>query len=242
MEKFFEYLALVFDIHTSYRRFRVDSFFESCAKDWDPNSICIDVGGKREKKKGKFLVEQYILHPIYVNLDSNVKPDYICDACNMPFQNGFADIIICSEMLEHVDNVDDILNEIYRILKTNGQCFICVPFSMHVHGDPKDYGRYTNYFWKKHLFNCGFYIVKEEKQGGYWTTKLNMNKRFLKCYRRRNKYNPMLIIIYPLCVIQRICCLLLEKILPIDETGYTTGYGFVIKKRERDLYENCVNI
>ena len=101
------YLNLIFGVHSSYRRFRVDKFYQSHAKEWDKDCICIDAGGKREKKKGQFIIEDHIAEPIYVNIDPAVAPDYVCDIRKMPFEDNYADMIICSEVLEHVDGVDE---------------------------------------------------------------------------------------------------------------------------------------
>jgi len=228
-------LRLIFSIHLSYRRTEVDSFYFKHAEEWKKDYICIDVGGKNKRKKGEFQLSKYIDNPICVNLNPAVEPDYLCDARNMPFDNEYADIIICSEMLEHVDGVDDVLKEIHRVLKPNGKIYICVPFSMHVHSAPYDYGRYTACFWEQHLNKFGFEILELEEQGGYWATKINMNKRFLKCFRRKNRYNPFLVIVYLVCVIQRMLWLVLESINPMKEIGYTTGYGIVVKKTEERI-------
>lgn len=226
---------LIFSIHISYRRTAVDSFYFKHARKWKKDYICIDVGGKNKRKKGEFQLSKYIENPICVNLNPSVEPDYLCDARNMPFDNEYADIIICSEMLEHVDGVDDVLKEIHRVLKPNGKVYICVPFSMHIHSVPYDYGRYTECFWERHLNKFGFKILELEEQGRYWATKLNMNKRFLKCFRRRNKYNPFLVIVYLVCVILRMLWLVLESVDPMKEVGYTTGYGIVVKKIEERI-------
>lgn len=228
--KLVQYCRLIFSVHSSYRRYAVDSFYQSHIQEWNKNLICIDVGGKRKKKKGVFQLEQYINDPIYVNIDSSVEPNYVCDARKMPFENNYADIVICSELLEHIDGVDDVLAEIYRVLKPGGKAYICVPFSMHIHAAPNDYCRYTDSFWKNHLQMHHFEVLEFTSQGGYWATKLNMNKRFFKCYRRKNKRNPLLPFVFCLCVIARTVWLLLEFLNSMEEVGYTTGYGFVISK------------
>ncbi|HFH9839316.1 TPA: class I SAM-dependent methyltransferase [Streptococcus suis] len=223
-------VRIIFSIHISYRRIAIDKFYFKHAVKWRKDSVCIDVGGKNKRKKGEFLLSRYIDNPICVNLNPAVEPDYLCDARNMPFGDEYADIIICSEMLEHVDGVDDVLKEIHRVLKTNGRAYICVPFSMHIHSKPYDFGRYTDEFWRQHFTKFGFEVLELEEQGGYWATKINMNKRFLKCFRRRNRYNPFLFGVYLICVMLRMIWLVLECIAPMKEIGYTTGYGIVIKK------------
>lgn len=49
------------------------------------------------------------------------------DATNLPFADHSFDKIICSEVLEHIENYEDVLQEIKRVLKPNGVLAISVP-------------------------------------------------------------------------------------------------------------------
>ncbi len=49
------------------------------------------------------------------------------DALNLPFTNGTFDRIICSEVMEHVDDDERALREFVRVLKKNGLIAITVP-------------------------------------------------------------------------------------------------------------------
>lgn len=62
---------------------------------------------------------------------------------NIPINNDYFDVIICNAVLEHVENIDLVMNEFYRILKSNGYLYVCVPFMQPIHNDPRDYRRYT---------------------------------------------------------------------------------------------------
>ena len=45
----------------------------------------------------------------------------------IPFEPNFFDLIICSEVIEHVCNTDNLLNEINRVLKKNGYLILTFP-------------------------------------------------------------------------------------------------------------------
>ena len=49
------------------------------------------------------------------------------DAQDMPFSDSSFDIIIHSDILEHIPNPDKAINEFFRILKPNGYCVFTVP-------------------------------------------------------------------------------------------------------------------
>lgn len=45
----------------------------------------------------------------------------------IPFKDNFFDLVICSEVLEHLKNESMALNEIKRVMKRNGELIITVP-------------------------------------------------------------------------------------------------------------------
>ena len=48
-------------------------------------------------------------------------------ASSIPFKDGSFDIIICNHVLEHVPDQGKLINEIYRLLKKDGICYITSP-------------------------------------------------------------------------------------------------------------------
>jgi len=72
--------------------------------------------------------------------------DLIADIQNMPQIESYRfDTIICTQVLEHVPNPFDAMNELYRILRPKGRLLITVPFLNNYHMEPNDYWRFTEY-------------------------------------------------------------------------------------------------
>lgn len=46
------------------------------------------------------------------------------DAMNLSFKNKSFDVVICAQVYEHVPNPEKMFNEIYRVLKKNGVCYL----------------------------------------------------------------------------------------------------------------------
>lgn len=66
---------------------------------------------------------------LYANLDSRIRNGYyyVMDATKMNFSDSLFDIAICSQVLEHVDNPNKLMQETYRVLKPKGICYLAVP-------------------------------------------------------------------------------------------------------------------
>lgn len=64
-------------------------------------------------------------------LKSVLKADNILfsvgDAKHLPFKEAFFDIVVCSEVLEHLEHPEVCLREIKRVLKDNGAALISTP-------------------------------------------------------------------------------------------------------------------
>lgn len=66
----------------------------------------------------------YIKADLYPNADDIQKVDLL----QMPFADGQFDILIANHVMEHVDNVDQALVEIRRVLKPGGWAILQTPY------------------------------------------------------------------------------------------------------------------
>jgi predicted SAM-dependent methyltransferase len=66
---------------------------------------------------------------VRLDLNKEVNPDIIADACNIPLSDGCVKAIYASHLLEHIDpRLEDPLKEWKRVLDPHtGEVFICVP-------------------------------------------------------------------------------------------------------------------
>ena len=81
--------------------------------------------------------------------DGYGKIDYVSDIEKIPVKDNSFDIIICTEVLEHVPNPIGALKEMARILKKGGKLLITTPLGSHIHQDPYHfYGGFTPFFMR----------------------------------------------------------------------------------------------
>ncbi|MGD9818775.1 MAG: class I SAM-dependent methyltransferase [Desulfomonilaceae bacterium] len=163
------------DISYTLRRYYVDQFHLKVFTDPKVRGgLILDLGGNKRSKRGLFDIGCFSGSVIYSNLSLDKSPDVLNDAEYLPFNAQVFDSVICSELLEHLYNPRRALGEIHRVLKPRGTLLICVPFMVGIHGDPHDYGRYTDSFWRKSLDEIGFREIEIEFQGSFFSVMFDM--------------------------------------------------------------------
>ncbi len=109
---------------------------EYCKQFLPPGGIVLDVGSGR----GKFLREMAKLG--FRGFGVEINPGYIEEAQklavaegvsvnimrgnaeNLPFPDNYFDFVNCGEVTEHVNDPERVCNEIFRVLKPGGKCYI----------------------------------------------------------------------------------------------------------------------
>jgi ubiquinone/menaquinone biosynthesis C-methylase UbiE len=64
-----------------------------------------------------------------MSLESSIKsPEFLCGVGeNLPFKENTFDLVICHTVIEHVENVDNVIKEIARVLNIGGVCHLDAP-------------------------------------------------------------------------------------------------------------------
>jgi len=162
------------DLGYSLRRHYVDQFHLRHVPNLPKNSLVLDLGGNRIAKRGLFNIEAYGLRVVYANLTGEKRPHVQTDAAALPLQADSFDAVICAELLEHVPDPRPVLREVHRILHVGGTLMICAPFLNRIHGDPYDFARFTDFFWRETLDAEGYTGIETERQGGFWSVLADM--------------------------------------------------------------------
>jgi SAM-dependent methyltransferase len=112
----------------------------------------------------------------YVGLDheqslhGQSQVDLVGTAYRIPQPDESFDGIVCTAVLEHLEEPHAALLESFRVLKGGGHAIYTVPLFWHLHEEPRDFFRYTKY-GLRHLFeNSGYEIVEISAASGFWIT------------------------------------------------------------------------
>lgn len=151
--------------YVTYRRLWLDACLNAFANEM--HGVVLDLGGKRENKRGSFQPPEHEAQAWwYLNLDWVTKPNMFADVTKTPLETASMDCILCTEVLEHLQDPQACVDEIHRLLHDDGLVFASTPFFYPVHADPYDFQRFTE-DGLRHLFR-EFKSVEVYRMGGYF--------------------------------------------------------------------------
>ena len=67
------------------------------------------------------------------------------EATAMPFPDESFDSVVSFSVLEHLEEPDVAIREMYRVLRSSGTVLLQVPFIWGIHEAPRDFFRFTPY-------------------------------------------------------------------------------------------------
>lgn len=157
-------------------------------------------------------------------------PDIFYDGKTFPFANDSFESVLSTEVLEHVFNPDQHIQEIKRVLKPKGMLLLTTPLIWGEHQEPYDYGRYTSFGLCDILKRNGFEIIEYRKNMTgilvafviltiYMRTLLDVRNYYLKTALNIVFISPITILGY-----------FLSLILPSDDRIYI-GNAVLAQKR-----------
>ncbi|WP_262249407.1 class I SAM-dependent methyltransferase [Parapedobacter soli] len=182
----------------------------------------LDFGCGSKPYKALFSVSEYVGTDIKISGHDHrhEQIDVYYDGETLPFGDESFDSIFSSEVFEHVFNLSQILDELYRVLKPGGHMLITVPFVWDEHEIPYDFARYTS-FGLKHIFQeKGFVVVEEKKTTDYVSTIFQMWAAYI--YQHIFPQHKVIrIALTPLFVTPiTLCGLLFSAILPKNKNFF----------------------
>ena len=132
--------------------------------------VVIDIGGEVNNYRGSFCLPKRQTDKWHVvNIDEESGADIISSATNIPIDDEQADVVLMTEVLEHIEEPQLALIEAVRLLKPGGNLILTMPFMYQVHGDPHDFTRWTSHALINNLKKAGFSSITLMPMGGTWS-------------------------------------------------------------------------
>jgi len=213
------------------------------------NETILDAGA------GETPYKHYFSHTKYESTDikdpsENKKHTFNCSLDDIPKPDRFYDDIICTQVLEHVEYPQKVVNELYRVLKPGGKLFLTAPQGWGLHEAPYNFYNFTTFGLKSLFTQAGFKIIFIKPTGGiFWfigalmrTLPSHIYYQFLFPKNKKKYYLKLILalLLFPLFILFK---LLFSLILPLifyyldfldNDKIFTLGHTcYCIKKQTK---------
>ncbi len=120
--------------------------------------------------------------PVYQTADkqADLKPDFVLDLTEAPRGEQW-DLVICSQVLEHVWDLEAAFEGLWRLTALGGRCIVDLPFCYPPHGDlgeQVDFWRLTPQALERLLRRAGFGKVEVWSDAAWLVTGAVATKEF----------------------------------------------------------------
>lgn len=181
----------------------------------------LDIGCGQKPYKPLFNVDEYIGLEYDTPENRRYKrAEFFYNGESFPFENEKFDCAICNQVLEHVFNPDNFLQEINRILKQNSYLLLTVPFVWDEHEQPYDFARYSSFGLKHMLEKNGFEIIKQTKSVNSAAVIIQLINTYIYKLIVKNNMRLERILVRLLTAPFNILGVILERILPKNDDLY----------------------
>lgn len=127
----------------------------------------MDFGCGTKPYRSLFAVDEYtgldFENPGHPHLNEQI--DVFYDGKSIPFGNETFDAVFSSEVFEHVFNLEEVLKELNRVMKTGASILATCPFAICEHEVPNDFARYSSFGLRSLFERNGFEVVHQDKTG-----------------------------------------------------------------------------
>ena len=230
---------------TGYGRYFCTKFIKEMAKKYDiEGKTLLDVGAGHLPHKPFFNKikyescdsDQVIKEMNYDVLDA--KHDFYCNINEkIPREDKSYDVVLCSDVLEHVYDPKNVIKEISRILKDDGVFIITVPQCGGEHMLPHNYFNYLGPGLEYLLRENGMVSVSLTKSGGgFHLIGTLLTKLVNTIFDLNNKNFFIKYLLLPISILFRIIILLINILLfYLDrfdkKKSWSTHYFAIAKKK-----------
>ncbi|KPL85984.1 class I SAM-dependent methyltransferase [Herpetosiphon geysericola] len=151
-------------------RVYLEQFVQQAAQRMQPGQRMLDAGA------GDAAYQRFFQHVTYESADfcqvdkAYATMTYVCDLAAVPVEDQRYDLILLTQVLEHLPEPQLVLKEMLRLLKPNGTLWLSAPLFYEEHEVPFDFYRYTQFGFQQQLTQAGFQVEQTQWLEGYYGT------------------------------------------------------------------------
>ena len=143
---------------------------------------------------------------------SHTPPQVWGSGQHLPFGAGAFATVLCAQVLEHVPEPGQLMEEVNRVLCPGGHLILTAPHIWGVHEEPHDYFRFTGFGLAHLARRAGMAPVEVRALAGYWVT---AGARF--CYYLQHfDRGPFSLLVRPLYALVQLAAWALDRLHRVE--------------------------
>lgn len=229
----------------NFNQYNRDQWVAKKAKEIPVGAKVLDAGAGRGQYRDLFSHCEYKTQDFGKAPDTigqYTKLDYVCDIAKIPVADESFDVILCTEVLEHVPEPIKVIKEFSRILRGGGMLLLSAPLGCGIHQDPYIfYGGYTPFWYERFLPMYGFEDIRVAPNGGFFKHYGQESQRFLSYLFPKSKSLAARILTLPLKIIlagyfrvlMPVACHYLDRL--DKDCHFTVGYFIEAIKKKKSV-------
>lgn len=161
--------------------------------------------------------------------------DIVSEITSIPVDDASFDVVLCSEVLEHLSDPQNAIKEFSRIIKPDGILLITVPVSSITHMAPYYfYNGFSRYFFEKFINKKEFDISELTYNGSYFEYLAQEIQRVPFVCKRYSGFGFLLKVIYYIFAIPLLIFISLAS--KRDKgSNELLSYGILIKAQKKHI-------
>lgn len=168
MKKFL--LDIVSKLRINSSREYLDQFTKEAALSLPAGAKVLDAGAGKCLYKKHFRDHSYETAD-FCQIDKKYgEITYVCDLSEIPVPSQKYDLVLLTQVLEHLPEPEKVLIELNRVLQPGGELWLSTPLYYEEHEIPYDFYRYTQYGLQHLLHKTGYKVKRIEWLEGYYGT------------------------------------------------------------------------
>lgn len=146
-----------FSAETPHERVPILDFVMEVAAQTARETVVLDLGAGDAPYRELFEHARYMSHDWAQSLHPGARDaDVVAPADALPIDEASVELVLCTQVLEHVPEPAAVLAECFRVLKSGGKLALTAPLLWELHELPHDYYRYTEQGLRHLLGKAGF--------------------------------------------------------------------------------------
>lgn len=191
--------------------------------EWAPQlqGKLLDVGCGTKPYRSLFRVETYVGLEVD-GRDARLRgcADHYYDGTTFPFEQDSFDSILCNQVLEHVFNPDEFVEQLVGVLKPGGRLLLTVPFVWDEHEQPFDYARYSSFGLRALVERHGLTVRQQKKLGADASMLFQLANAYLFKISRRAPRSVRILLTVSVMALMNLAGILAGRLLPKNPDLY----------------------